>query len=438
MLFPGIVIAIAGETESAAEKPAKKLLTSTTHGVLDRRFGEQGQVKTEFADATVANAVLLQPDAKIIVVGHTLDTREMTGFALARYLADGRIDKDFGRSGIVYTRLKSKVSRASAAVLQADGKIVVVGSSGDLKKEDFAVLRYNANGSVDSSFGDGGGVLTDFGGNSDKAFAVMLQADGKIVVGGFCNGGNSADLLWADFALVRYNPDGSLDRQFGNGGKVVAPAGSYIDEIHALAIQPDGKILAAGYTGADNAGSVDVALLRFQANGSLDKTFGNAGRVITDLGAREGAHALALQADGKILVAGYRESEQDTDFMLLRYHADGSLDPGFGDKGKVLTDFLGRLDEAYAMAITAADRIILAGRAYEQDGEIYLFAMARYTADGHLDTSFGEEGKVRTDFGYSRVEANAIAIQPDGKIVLAGSASVVDSGNFFAIARYQP
>ena len=276
-------------------------------------------------------------------------------------------------------------------------------------------------GSDRGGFGTGGKVRTDFGGD-DVANALAIQGDGKIVVAGGTG---------SDFALARHTRKGRLDPSFGTSGKVVtdvgAPPVKYLPPhpgAKALAIQSDGKIIAAGGSGSD------FALARYTPDGRLDRSFGTGGKVLTDVGARaadalqaswkNGANAVAIQDDGRIVAAG----EGDGVFALTRYMPDGRLDASFGTSGKILTDFgrkvrgSGANDAAIAnaIAVQADGKIIAAGRSAED------LALTRYMPDGRLDASFGTGGKVVAKVGSDDFdEANAIALQADGKIVAAGS-----------------
>jgi uncharacterized delta-60 repeat protein len=347
--------------------------------------------------------------------------------------APGDLDTSFGGDGKVLTDFGSDSSgTAHAIALQPDGKIVVAGGgSHGSGNSDFALARYLPNGTLDASFGSNGTVLTDF--LYDSAYALVLQSDGKIVVAG-----DSCDNNWegCDFALARYLPNGTLDPSFGSNGKVLTDfgSGSY-DVAHALALQPDGKIVVAG--GSVASGNSDFALARYLPNGTLDASFGSNGKVLTNFGSdssdSDSANALVLQSDGKIVVAGYVYAYLSSDFALValaRYLPNGTLDASFGSNGKVLTDSSGK---AHAIALQPDGKIVVAGeRLIIADEDHYLsdFALARYLPNGTLDASFGSNGKVLTDFGS---EAFAIALQPDGKIVVAGY-----SGGDFALARYGP
>ena len=393
-------------------------------GDLDPTFGSGGKVTTDFGGDDQAFALALQPDGKIVAAGSSTQN-----FALARYNADGSLDATFGSGGKVTTNFGLVLTLAHALALQPDGKIVVAGES----NVNFALARYNPDGSLDATFGTGGKVITDFGG-IDRARALALQPDGKIVVAG-----ESAPFTGlSDFALARYNPDGSLDASFGTGGKVTTDFGGTADRADALALQPDGKIVLAGGSSSVSA-SVDFALARYNPDGSLDASFGTGGKVITDFGNSDAAFALALQPDGKIIVAGVSTGVSvgpGRGFALARYNPDGSLDATFGTGGKVITNFGGAVAIGFAesVALQPDGKIVVTGPSFF--GNTSDFALARYNPDGSLDASFGTGGKVTTDFGGTADQAHALALQPDGKLVLAGSSGPIGSQNF-ALARYK-
>jgi uncharacterized delta-60 repeat protein len=410
-------------------------------GDLDASFGAGGKVLTDFSGSgsqDILNGVAIQKDGKIVTAGLSRASGN-ADFALARYNTDGSLDTSFGSGGKVLTDFSgsSGYDEANVVTIQKDGKIVAAGISGG-GPYDFALARYNANGSLDTSFGSGGKVLTDLGGTGDGAYALAIQKDGKIVAAGFSNANGSGD--YDDFALARYNANGSLDRSFGSGGKVVTEIGAFSDAAYAVAIQGNGKIVAAGYT---CCGSFDFALARYNKNGSLDRSFGSGGKVLTNFsGSFYGeAHAVAIQENGKIVAAGVSTATGYDDFALARYNANGSLDTSFGSGGKVVTNFTGSsYDGARAVAIQSNGKIVAAGFSnatgyYHNDD----FALARYNADGNLDTSFGSGGKVLTDFSGSGSFdwLSGVAIQNDGKIVAAGYSEASGSSDF-ALARYLP
>jgi len=290
-------------------------------------------------------------------------------------------------------------------------------------------------GDVDTTFGTGGRVTTDFSGNADFASSVVVQPDGHIITGGFATGAGR------DFALARYTPNGTLDNTFGSGGIVVDALSQSDDQIGSIKLLPDGKIICAGTLFTDATG-FDFVLTRYTPEGKPDVTFGSNGTVTTDFGESSDdiCFALALQPDGKMVVVGRRVSlrNQDSDFALARYNADGSLDMSFGTAGKVTTDFFGQFDFARDVALQADGQIVAAGQA-SPNGSAN-FALARYNADGSLDMTFGTGGKVITIFeggGIGSSAANALKLQPDGKIVISGEAFNFSLGNpDFALARY--
>jgi len=333
------------------------------------------------------------------------------GFNLSTsLLKDGDLDATFGNDGKVITDFGGNDS-GNAVALQKDGKIVVAGDSGLYPPCDFAVARYNTNGSLDFTFGIEGKVTTDLGGATDIGNAVALQKDGKIVVAGQSDAEGDND-----FAIARYNTDGSLDLTFGMGGKVTTDFGG-IDRGLAVTLQKDGKIVVAGFA------SNDFAVARYNMDGSLDLTFGTGGKVTTDFGGNDSGNAVVLQKDGKIVVAG----TSGGDFAIARYNTDGSLDLTFGDNGTVTTDFGGNFDRGRAVALQKDGKTVVAGGAPSG------FGIARYNTDGSLDLTFGMEGKVITDFGVGSEEGYGVALQKDGKVVVAGAVS--DLSNF-GVARY--
>jgi len=394
--------------------------TQAAAGDLDPSFGTGGLVTTDFEsrdDFGVGAA--LQSDGKIVVAGNSgVFSPFNIDFALARYNPDGSLDSTFGNGGKVSSDFGTSVDAASDVVVQADGKLVAGGLSGF----NFAVARYNPDGSLDTSFGVGGVTTTDFGG-SEQVNAVILQADGKIVAAGY----TLPSGLPGDFALARYNPDGSLDTTFGTAGKVTTDLGSFDLGFDAEATG-DGKIVVSGRNG-DN-----FALARYDANGALDPTFGTGGKVTTDLGGSDQAQGLTIDAAGRVVATG----PSSGDFALVRYNLDGSLDSGFGAGGIVKTDFSGGSpDTAFDVVVDGNGRITVAGGSSPAPGSAH-FALARYDSAGNLDLSFGSGGKVTTAFPSPASNALDLLAQSDGKVVAIGGTrdlTVSGSGDF-ALARY--
>jgi uncharacterized delta-60 repeat protein len=232
-------------------------------------------------------------------------------FTLVRYNTNGTLDTTFDSDGKVTTAIGSGTDVAYSVALQSDGKIVVAGYSNNGSNFDFALVRYNTDGSLDTSFDSDGKVTTEVGSGNDGGESVAIQSDGKIVVAGYSYIGSNND-----FALARYNTDGTLDTSFDSDGKVTTAIGVSVNYAKSVAIQSDGKIVAAGYnTGSNN----DLALARYNTDGTLDTSFDSDGKVTTAIGSNDRAYSVAIQSDGKIVAAGNSNNGSNEDFALVRY-----------------------------------------------------------------------------------------------------------------------
>ncbi len=412
-------------------------------GELDRSFGTDGNVISDFGGEDGVHGVALQPDGRIVAAGQFGNFSGSTEFALARYRRNGSLDPSFGKDGRVSISFDGQPRRLGIAhdvAVQRNGKIVAAGYVAGLGIDGepppdpstvgFAVLRFRANGTLDPKFGKGGIVISHSRGMS-SVYAMELQSDGKIILAG-----QAFDPLTSrsDFALARLLPNGKLDPTFGHRGVVITNFGGQDDFARAIVLQPDGKIVVAG-RGDSGGGSLEFALARYLRDGKLDATFGAGGMVTTFVGEGYEAMDLALQADGKIVTVGQRFA-RDTDFALVRYDANGSLDSTFGSGGQVMID-LGQTELAYAVALQKDGKIVIAGR-YADMGDEFSFVLARLEPDGSLDASWGGQGYVVTSIGVAaQGEARDIAIQADGKIVAAGLARGSDGGGDFALTRYR-
>ena len=435
-LLPGLLLIFVSLTPSVAAQ-----VQAVAAGSLDLSFNGDGIVTTDFGNRNEhLRAVAVQPDGKIVAAGYTQEGHGFD-FALVRHTAGGDLDGSFGDGGRVTTAFGHH-AHIHGMALQPDGKIVACGHTHTYRNDDFLMARYNADGTLDASFGGDGKVALDFNGGFDYCFGAVVQPDGKILVAGTA----LVDSTY-DFALARYNADGSLDASFGSGGKVTTEFGAadatQSDQSQALALQSDGKIVVAGYSSTKKSGgevSTDFALARYNADGSLDTSFGTDGKVTTHFGnGNDRIYKVALQSNGKIVAMGrsFSATNREVDFEVARYNADGSLDESFGNGGKVRTD-LGYGEYGYSGAVQPDGKIVVAGYVYapavgdapaSQDQLV-----VRYNADGSRDTSFGRDGVVRTDIG-GEDQAYAVALQSDGKIVVAGNSSI--DGNYdLAVARY--
>jgi uncharacterized delta-60 repeat protein len=390
-------------------------------GSLDTSFGNNGIVTTTIGSGDAfGRSVVIQPDGKIVVAGEFLNTGSSNDFAVIRYDINGNLDTSFGTGGIVKTIIGIDNDRGNTVALQPDGKIVVAGFSENGINYNFAMVRYDISGSLDTTFGTNGKVLTHIGTGDDFGNSLALQPDGKIVVAG-----RSSNGINEDFAVVRYNTNGTIDNTFGFGGKVTTEIGNSSSG-QSVVLQPDGKILVAGYSFYNS--TVGFAIVRYGSNGSLDSNFGNGGKVTTAIGGVGGDYgfSMALQPDGKITVAGASYNGLDNDFAIVRYNANGSLDDTFGIDGKVTTAIGTNYEYGYSVAIQPDGKTVVAG--YSVIGSNRNFAIVRYDYNGNLDTTFGTGGIVTTEYGTGL----GVTLQSDGKIVVAGR----NNANDFAVVRY--
>jgi uncharacterized delta-60 repeat protein len=385
-------------------------------GMLDPMFGFGGMVATDLAGASdQAWRVAVQSDGKIVVAGNTFGAN-FNDWALARYNADGTLDSTFGQDGKVITDFGSS---AREVVLQDDGKIIVAGYTGaSLSDLDFALARYDTTGRLDTTFGMNGKVRTDFSGYEDQCRGAVLQSDGKIVLAGFSHNGTNYD-----FAVARFNADGSLDSSFDGDGRATTDfggVGAQGDRGLSAALQSDGKIVIAGYL--DNGGNnYAIAMTRFNANGTLDSSFGNEGQVTTTFpGTNSIGENIALQNDGKIIVAGHLEGNSQG-FAVVRYNANGTLDSSLDGDGRVITRVGQTNDFTGGVAVQNDGRILVAGYAYFDSPTFWDIVLVRYDANGALDLTFNGGGKVTTNSGAEFDAVNSLVLQSDGKIIVAGS-----------------
>ena len=364
----------------------------------------------------------------------------------AGVLGAGELDPTFDTDGLVQTPIDVS-SVATGLALQPDGKLVAVGLT-TLNNNDFAVVRYNSDGSLDNTFGTGGIVSTDFFGNnrSDSASSVLLLSNGKILVGGSA-GGNNND---TDFALARYNPDGTLDTSFGTGGLMTLDflGVGAIDGALSIALQSDGKIVAAGFTNMDVGVADDLfAIARFNADGSLDTGFGTNGRFTTDFGggvaSSSTARKVLVKPNGFILVGGDSDASGTSDLALLQLDEAGDPDANFGTNGEVLNDLGGGLELGRSIALLPNGQILQVGSSTFILVPSAEAALVRYNENGSTDMTFGTNGVVLEDFstvGGTGGEGKALLLLADGKIVLGGEAflniTVNPSLTTFALARY--
>lgn len=395
-------------------------------GDLDPSFGNGGKVVTDFNNSTDwMSRIAVQPDGKIVAIG---DTHPSHKGALARYNPDGTLDTTFGNGGKVITVASVRES-ANGLLILPDGKIMISGSISLPSEFDssFALLRFNSDGSVDTTFGNGGTVMTNIAEADDYAYAIARQSDGKIVAAG--RRGIQfypTEQRKGHVALARYNPDGSLDATFGNGGTVENNFGQGLESYALeLIIQPDGKLVIAGES------AYEFLVARYNSNGTLDTTFGNGGFAEVNFSSNwDHGRDAVLQADGKIILVGIAEINTPYDsFAVARVNPDGSLDQSFGNGGKVVMVDRGDLEAA---VLQSDGKLIALGTSGDD------FQLLRFNLNGSLDSTFGNGGIVTTMFGGSAADGSDLVFQPDGKLVAGGitSSDIYFNNSDFALARY--
>lgn len=401
-------------------------------GALDPAFSGDGIVTTPFGSSAQDRArwIIQQTDGKLVVVGYT-DVSGDDDFALVRYNEDGSLDTSFSGDGKVTTDIGGGDNRAMSVIPLSSGRLLVVGWVERVAGHtDFGLVRYAANGSVDTDFGDDGVVVTGFAtAKDDFAYAVLQRSDGKIVAAGYADSGSASE---EDFAVARYRADGVLDTSFDLDGRTLTDFEGEEDYAYAMIEDEDGKIVVAGtasvWHGSDY--SYDFALARYNGNGKLDVTFGGDGKVTTSLSPGEDVvNAIVQQADERIVAVGYSDSGGDSDIALVRYNKGGSLDTSFGVGGKVLTDIAGGDDLGMAVMQQFDGKLLVAGTSSND------FVLVRYNANGSLDTTFDGDGKLLTPIGVSFDAAYSMFEQIDGQVVVAGQ-SYTGSHYDFAVVRY--
>ncbi len=364
-------------------------------------------------------AMAVQPDGKVLLAGACVNNGMYQAFCSVRYLPTGAIDSTWGNAGTLLTAVGSSVAHAYAMTVQPDGKVLLAGDCLNGTTSNFCSVRYTSTGVLDTTWGTTGKLITSVSSSSSAtsaARAMAVQPDGKVLLAGDCWNG-----LANDFCSVRYSPTGVLDTTWGTLGKLITSFGSvnsYVDR-HAIAVQPDGKVLLAG--SCSSGGKITFCSVRYLSTGVPDPTWGAMGiPLMTPIGnSADYPNAIAVQPDGKVLLAGNCLIGATNDFCSVRYLSTGAADPTWGTAGQLTTSIGSNDDFAYAVAVQPDGKVLLAGRCLNASSA-YDFCSARYSPSGVLDSTWGVAGKLVTSISISSsLSGNAMAVQADGKVLLA-------------------
>lgn len=404
---------------------------SAASGDIDTSFGNNGWVETVVLPDTIApvdeaQAVAQQADGKLVVVGQTQNDGNQDA-VITRYNTDGSIDTSFGSNGVVIQPIGNSHDQARGVVVQDDGKLVVAGITNNASTSyDIFVARYLSDGSLDTSFGSNGVVVTALSSSGDYAESLLLQPDGKLVVAGYTNGTGM---------LVRYNSDGSLDTSFNGSGIATGTSGfSFI----GMALQTDGKLVATGSfsNGSDN----DFAVTRFNSDGSVDSGFGTNGTVLTDLGGNDIGRSVIVQADSKLVVVGYFFAGAAPNIAVARYNSNGTLDSSFDADGMLTLAVGPSASYGWDVLQDAGGKLVIAAESFIASGTMFDFTLVRLNDDGSLDTSYNTDGIATgaIDAAAYSDRPRRILQQPDGKLVVVGSSftSISTNTTDFSVARF--
>jgi uncharacterized delta-60 repeat protein len=400
-------------------------------GTLDLSYGDFGSgfAITEISPNhySQTNGIAIQQDGKCVLVGHTNYAGEYKDMVLVRYDADGSLDLSFGNNGIVIVGVSGISEYGNAIQIQSDGKIVVAGHNYSLYgPTDERVWRFNEDGTPDVTFGNAGSVTTDIGNMDNIAEACVIQPDGKIITGGYAGD---------RFVVVRYNSNGTLDYSFGTNGFAILGMEYYMSFVKAIDLQNDGKIVVAGMSFEGNCPIFTIA--RFTENGELDVSFGGVGVVKIDVGGgNDYSTKLKILKNGKILVGGHtwiaNEPFLKYDVAIVQLDEDGNLDNSFGNNGIVKTNIIDGENYCKGFTIQPDGKIVVAGEYV--DYRTYNIFAVRYLEDGTVDDSFGNNGIAIFDIYGQDDQASGVVLQQDGKIVISGSTSPdMDNIHFFAV-----
>ena len=406
------------------------LIRWNTNGSIDTTFGVNGSVSYNSTSPPFHNQnyyprqMVIQADNKIIIMGLQQGNLYPNAYWVVRLLADGALDTSFNGTGYLDLLFGTIQDQGTCIAIQPDGKILVGGTSGDTAQY-FTVARLNNNGTLDTSFGTGGKVQTTFSGSESFTQSIAVQTDGRIVLGGY-----TVNIPHAkDFALIRYNANGSIDEGFGTNGKVVTTIGENSDWITDLLIEPNGKIIAGGCNSFES--NPRLCMVRYLANGSIDNTFGSNG-ININLDNYSRNCSIERQVDGKIVVSGGLDAAV---FEIYRYNNNGTLDSSFGVNGFV-EGFPALGDAAIKTLIQPDNKIVVCGVTNSPDFTQGCFAVIRLDPGTLTVEEFERENMVvypNPATTILNIKNNNITVEKMVIVDMLGKKILEQNGNLSAI-----
>lgn len=436
-LVGGTAISSHGENDFA-------LARYNSDGSLDMDFGVYGKAVTNFlevnSEQNYIHSIYVLPNGKIVVFG-TIGIGGGLSFtgAIVRYNANGTIDTSFGTNGKIISELFCYDRYGSKLIFQPDGKFILTAVKSYINAPDnIGIMRYTEDGILDPTFGTNGQIATSFGSGRSAPCSIALKPDGKFVIAGGYTATNTGQM-----AVAQYNPDGTPDTSFDTDGKVITTFGPGTNgQAMQLSIAPDGKIKVAGLVGTT---VTNFALVQYNANGSLDTTFDGDGKVFSPMPQSESIftliNSIAAQPDGKYLVLlNPNPTSPPSDFIIRRYNGDASIDTTFGNDGRVATPFDTGFNEAQTAAVAPNGKIVVVGKSEPANLSYINFAVARYNNDGSPDTTLDGDGKLTTAFEKADDQAAHLLVQPDDKIITIGTSAYRQQNNAYfrsvVLSRY--
>lgn len=374
-------IVVAGFTQNATYDCL--IMRYNANGKTDNTFGTKGKATIDLGNFEKAEAVTIQKDGKILIAGYA-GTNDGGDFLLARFKTNGLPDSSFGINGIVVTDIRSHADKATAITVQSTGKIVVTGYTHSETSEDIGLVRYNMNGSIDSSFGTNGKTISSFGTLTTPA-AITVQKDNKILVSGYIG------INAGDFLTIRYKADGSTDSTFGNNGSVTTDFGVFASAKSVIVLQNQ-KIIVGG-----------DAIVQYNKNGTVDSSFGSNGIILNALGG-----SVAVTPSGKIVLAGSYNNGTNNDVAVAMYTSNGGIEESFGTSGVATTDFDLNNDYASAVQVQKDEKIVVAGYTVNNMNKTKLI-IARYNGD----TAQNFQNKAQNFAVKNSTKQNEIFIAPN-------------------------